>query len=157
MRSGVAGIFVKLKPLAASLLICALAACAPGPSIRETNAILPEASGDMGRIYFYRAPGLFMAAVEAKIIVNSRKVGALAPGTAFFRDALPGRYELVLADDPETVLTFSVQAGALSFIEVTASLDFSGVHFSAQEIGQTQGRRDLMDLTLVDPAAPTSQ
>ncbi len=143
-----------LRLLLAGLLIVGLAACAPGPSIRDSHGGLPVPVNEMGRIYFYRAPGILMAASEAEIVVNSRKVGNLAPGTAFYRDAFPGRYEVVLANNPEEILDFTVSAGQLTFIEITSALELSGLQHSARQVENDQGHRDLMGLTLIEPTPP---
>jgi hypothetical protein len=108
--------------LAAFLTVIGIAACAPAAP--QGDAVAKPVPPDKVRIYVYRDLYLYDAQVWTAVSLNGETIGDSAPGTVFYRDVLPGTYEIEVRSD--FALSGSVQdgdacGGARSAIEGTTS------------------------------------
>ena len=142
----------KLGWLAAGLSVVLLTGCAAGDgrlgeafAAREPVPIalpVPPPPGQ-GRIYFYRSNLPLMLALAPEVIVNGRRVGEAAYERVFYRDALPGRYEVFLASDPDAPLYIDLAAGELRFVKTVIDVGLTGTRLSAALVEESQGRREI--------------
>ncbi len=144
---------LKTKPMAwaAAFILLILNACAVGPPLSETHGELPEASEGMGRIYFYRTDIPLLTALEPAVIVNSKLVGHSQHATVFYRDAMPGRYEVFLESDTENVLKFTIASGQVQFIKTFIDLEITGTELAIELVEEELGRQEVHSLTLLEP------
>lgn len=130
----------------------ALAACASGPTIKDTLGELPGPPAGHARIYFYRTAIPFLVAVQPDIIVNSKKVGTSTFGAVFYRDALPGRYEVFLTSDKDNPLSLTAVAGQSYFVKTVVGLGISGSKLVAEMVEEERAQQEVKEMTLVDPS-----
>lgn len=129
-----------------------LAACASGPSLRKIHDGLPPPRDGQGRIYFYRAATPLLVALEPQVIVNGKLVGASRPGSVFYRDALPGRYEVFLASDRNRPVSFDLGAGQARFVKTIIDFGIAGVRLSARLVEEATAREEIADLSFIEGA-----
>jgi hypothetical protein len=146
-----------LRVLVLCLLAPLLAACVTqGKPVTGTTAEIaaePPAAG-LGRIYFYRLEEAFLAAVEPSIIVNGKWVGTARYGEVFFRDALPGRYEVFSTDNDDDVVSFTLGEGETVYIKTEPHLDGISTVLTATEVAPAVGERETAGLELVQGDEP---
>lgn len=137
-----------------------LAACVThGRPVSTTMAEIaaePPASG-LGRIYFYRQEEPFLAAVEPRIIVNGKWVGTARYGEVFFRDALPGRYEVFSTDNDDDVVSFTLAEGETVYIKTAPKLDGISTLLTASKVAAETGAEEIAELELVQGNEPPPQ
>ena len=149
---GLAALFLLALPL--------LAACVTqGRPVTGTVAEIaaePPGSG-LGRIYFYREEEAFLAAVEPGIIVNGKWVGTARYGEVFFRDALPGRYEVYATDNDDDIVSFTLAEGETVYIRTEPHLDGISTLLTATRVDAEIGREETAELELVQGDEPRPQ
>ena len=148
------------------LFICLLASSLPlagcvtqGRPVTGTAAAVASdgpASG-LGRIYFYRDEEAFMAAVEPGIIVNGKWVGTARYGEVFFRDALPGRYEVFSTHNDDDVAAFTLAEGEQVYIKTVPRLDGLSTELTAVKVAPDTGAAEIRALELVQGNEPAPQ
>lgn len=154
--------------LAGSLSACAAASPplsdsqAPRSQSSEAQAPTPEAptpetpaAADRfappegkGRLVFYRTGVPFLIALEPQFVVNDRAVGRAVHDRVMLRDALPGRYQVFMASDPSTVISFDLHAGEVKFIKAVIDFSLVGSHISATEVDARVAREEIGDRPL---------
>ena len=128
-----------------------LAGCATGPSVSDLGARIPPIPQQMGRIWFYRSGTPFGAAVQPAILVNGSKVGDAVPGGAFWRDAMPGNYEVSTSTEVENKLTFTLAAGEVRFVETHIVPGILVGRIVPRLVQPEQGREDIASKSLTSP------
>ena len=124
------------------------ASCCPPASprpIRNDQADRFAAPEGKARIVFYRTGVPFLIALEPEFVVNAKAVGRAVHDEVFVRDAFPGRYQVFMASDPETVLSFTLREGETKFIKAVIDFSITGSRISAAEVEETVGRREVGD------------
>lgn len=150
-----------LRPILFCLIaLPLLAACVthgrPVSDMTAEIAAEPPASG-LGRIYFYREEEAFLAAVEPGIIVNGKWVGTARYGEVFFRDAVPGRYEVFSTDNDDDVLSFTLAEGETVYIKTKPQLDGISTLLTATKVHAEVGAEEIATLELVQGNEPPPQ
>lgn len=137
---------------AAAAAVLATAACGTpdGPAIESAPAALAPPPAGLGRIYFYRTANPLLAMVTPEVVVNGAQVGVLYPGEVFYRDAEPGRYEVLVDTAAEDGVDFRLKAGTRRFVRVAPSWDFLGWNLSAGLIPRARAEDDLRGLAVTD-------
>ena len=132
-----------LLPLVAILV--ALSACATGPKFTQIQSTLPELKADMGRIYFYRV-GIFGAAIQPPILLNSQEVGQSIPNGFFYIDRTAGNYEVSCSTEVTRKLTFVLDAGQTRFIKTRIGFGIMVGRVYPELIGPTVAMEEIKDL-----------
>lgn len=159
-----------MKRLTAACLclfaLLSLAACA-GRSSDPAGAgsIVPDSeplvrpAGEHGRIYFYRSQVPLMVALSPEVVVNGREVGKADYDAVFYRDALPGRYEVFLTSDPDNPIYFTLAAGELRFVKAVMKLGWSGTVLGVELVDEPVGRGEIAEQrrTRAEPPPPPRQ
>ena len=144
--------------LLAGLLL--LAACiTQGRPVTGTAAEIAasDPADGLGRIYFYRQEDAFMAAVEPGIIVNGKWVGTARYGEVFFRDALPGRYEVFSTHNDDGTVTFTLAEGERVYIKTVPRLDGRTTELTAIKVAPATAAAEIQPLALVQGDEPPPQ
>ncbi len=106
-------------------------------------------SGNLGRIYFYREIEGLLLALAPQVVINGRAIGRAVPGEAFFRDANPGRYRVLVAGSEEQVITLQVAPGGEVFVKITVALDFLTPRLVPRLVDREAGRAAALNQRLV--------
>jgi hypothetical protein len=109
------------------------------------SAPLAAPQGEVGRIYFYRSDLPVMVALAPEVIVNGREVGKAGYEAVFYRDALPGRYEVFLETDPDHPVYFTLAPGELRFVKATMALDWGGTRMTVALVEPETARREIAE------------
>ena len=129
-----------------------LAACSTPLDVPIQPAAAPrDLSGDQARLYFYRPNDSLFPAIRPEVIINGRKVGVSIVGEAFYRDALPGRYEIFLTSDDDDRLNVVLRPGEVRYVRTSIAMGWLGPRLSPTEVDSERGARDLENLRLVEP------
>ena len=140
----------RLACLAGVLL---LGGCAmdPAPPERPRDPSFwcgPRAPVEVGRIWIYRTapkgPG-----VPPDIVVDGRVYNALRPGTAYTVDVRPGRHQVGLAYDPDTI-EVDLAAGGEAFVRFDKDPALLGRGFFPVRVAADEARREIHDHTGTD-------
>lgn len=102
-----------------ALGVVALASCTPANYTRPGTE--PPVAAGMARLYFYRDQSPNDPQEWTAVSLNRRKVGDSAPGTVFYRDVPPGRYEISVRSDllyPDQFKTVAVSAGDTVYAKI---------------------------------------
>ena len=155
-----------MKPRTAAVLclLLALAACTgdrespvgSGTLVPDSEPLAAPAA-EHGRIYFYRSQVPLMVALAPEVIVNGREVGKADFDRVFYRDALPGRYEVFLASDPDNPLYFTLAPGELRFVKAVMKLGWGGTRLGAELVEEAVGRREIEEQRRARAAPPLPQ
>jgi hypothetical protein len=131
------------------LLTALLSACASTvePETAEVRFTAPEGKA---RIYFYRTGVPFLIALQPVFVVNAKAVGRAVHDEVFFRDAFPGRYQVFMASDPETVLSFTLEEGELKFVKAVIDFSITGSRISAALVEEKTGRQEIGDRPILE-------
>jgi hypothetical protein len=78
----------------ASSLLLVVAGCAEQPGSAQIAAAAPPVPGGQARVWFYRPLEPSESLNLAQIDMNGSYVGAVANGSAFYRDVPPGHYRI---------------------------------------------------------------
>jgi hypothetical protein len=146
------GSLAVLALCALSLLSCAMPQCAPSGSE-------PPLAVGMARFYFFRAPTIYDSQLWTAVSLNHRKVGDSAPGTAFYRDVPPGRYELEVRSDklyPDQFKTVEVGPGSTTYVRIqnlphwsqSAAWGWQGTTFVVVIVDPALAAREITSLCL---------
>jgi len=95
------------------LLSCTAAQC------ERPAAAAPPAG--MARFYFFRSGSAYDSQQWTAVSLNRQKVGDSAPGSVFYRDVPPGRYEIEVRSDklyPNQFRTVVVAPGSTTYVAV---------------------------------------
>ena len=130
--------------LIAMTLATVLSACAavPAPEAETDRFAAPEGKG---RLVFYRTGVPFLIALEPQFVVNSRAVGRAVHDQVLVRDAFPGRYQVFMASDPKTVISFTLQEGEVKFIKAVIDFNLTGSRISISEVEESAAREEIGD------------
>ncbi len=131
------------------LLTALLSACASTvePETAEARFAAPEGKA---RIYFYRTGVPFLIALQPEFVVNAKAVGRAVHDEVFYRDAFPGRYKVFMASDPETVLSFTLEAGEVKFVKAVIDFSITGSRISAALVEEKTGRQEIGDRPILE-------
>ncbi|MEX2409549.1 MAG: hypothetical protein WD489_10620 [Rhodovibrionaceae bacterium] len=139
------------------MLLPLLAGCvtkgAPLSATAAEIAAAEPASG-LGRIYFYRERDAFLGAIEPGIVVNGKRVGTARYGEIFFRDALPGRYEVFSTHNDDTTAAFALAEGESVYIKTAPRLDGLCTELTAVLVDPETGAAEAGGLDLVQGDEP---
>jgi hypothetical protein len=114
-----------------SALLLGVAACA-GPSgvpFPEVAATVPTLPPGEGRIYFYRDYEPYESLSRPPLYLNGNEVGVSIPGGVFYRDVMPGTYEikvLSLGLYPNQFKTITVKPGDTFYAKIESLRSWSG-------------------------------
>lgn len=150
-RPGRSGRIASTKVVALAALLAA-GACArgEGPTIESDPRALEPPPAGLARIYFYRKASPMLGAVSPEIVVNGRQVGVLSPGEVFYRDANPGRYEVLINTATDAPVTFRVQAGARRYVQVAPTWNFLGWRLEPALTSRPEAEDDMRGLVVTD-------
>src|SRR5487761_688353 len=131
-----------------------LAACADGPYPGAEPAQAP----DKARLYVYRALNPNDSLLWTTVSLDRRPIGALGPGTVFYRDLPPGMYEIEVQSDqlyPGQFKTVRLVAGSRTYAEIqqqpfwgTPSYEWQGSTFLVAIVNPVVGARQIERLRL---------
>jgi hypothetical protein len=105
-------------------------------------------SGNQQRIYFYRTQVLG-AAVQPSIRVNNQKVGSCVPNGVFYKDFVPGNYEITVETEVERKLTLSIAASDEKYIRCYITMGFFVGHGNLELVDPAEARRDTQNLSFI--------
>jgi hypothetical protein len=131
-----------------ALLLCALALASCETAHYARPGSEPPPAAGTARIYFYRDRS-YQSFDWTTVSLNHQRVGQSAPGTVFYRDVAPGRYEIEVRSDqlyPDQFKTVALRPGDVAYVKVQ----------ELPQWGQTAwGPRGgtTFVVTVVDPAA----
>jgi hypothetical protein len=131
--------------LALSVIAMGLAACAPAGPKGLSAAAMPL-SADRARVYVYRDLNPYDTTQWTAVSLNGVKIGNNAPGTVFYRDVLPGTYEIEVRSDlpyPNQFKTVTLAPGSTVFAKIQQVRHW-GTTFG--------GGGETFVVTIVDPA-----
>jgi len=130
--------------IAVLALALTLTACAatPNPDPEVDRFAAPEGKG---RLVFYRTGVPFLIALEPQFVVNDRAVGRAIHDKVLVRDAFPGRYQVFMASDPGTVISFSLRSGEIKFIKAVIDFSLTGSRISVAEVEEITARQEIGD------------
>jgi hypothetical protein len=123
---------------ALSLLSCTTAQC------ERPGATAPPAG--LARFYFFRSASVYDSQQWTAVSLNRQKVGDSAPGSVFYRDVPPGRYQIEVRSDklyPNQFRTVVVAPGSTTYVAVQNLPNWG------QSGWQTQGT--TFTVSIVDP------
>ena len=80
-----------------------------------------------------------------------RVVGVSVAGEAFYRDALPGRYEIFLTSDDEDLLTVTLRPGQTHYVRTSIAMGWLGPRLAPTSVESEQGELEVQSLVLVEP------
>lgn len=131
-----------------------LAACVAGPPPGPEPAL----AADKARLYVYRVLAPNGSLVWTTVSLDGRPIGAVGPGTVFYRDLPPGEYEIEVTSDqlyPGQFKTVRLTAGSRTFAEVqqspywgTPSYQWQGSTFLVRIVNPAFGARQIARLHL---------
>lgn len=107
---------------AALAILAVLVAGAPFSPAGATN-LSPGPAAGYARIWLYRDYQPYVTLARPYVRLNGRIVGISEPGGAFYRDVVPGRYEVSVDSPGRDVNQFAgvtVNAGQEIYVEVDA-------------------------------------
>jgi hypothetical protein len=112
---------MKAHPLLAMFVIAiGLGACAAAGPKGLSAAAVPVPS-DRARVYVYRDLNPYDTTEWTAVSLNGKKIGNNAPGTVFYRDVLPGTYEIEVRSDqlyPNQFKTVTLAPGSTVFAKI---------------------------------------
>jgi Protein of unknown function (DUF2846) len=139
-----------------ALGVLALVSCAPVNSAR-LGSEPPPAAGS-ARLYFYRGALPSESPSWTTVSLNGRPVGDSAPGTVFYRDVPPGRYEIEVRSDavyPDQFKSVQLRPGSVVFVEVQELAHWgwtgwgrSGTSFAVRLASPAQAQQQMAGLRL---------
>jgi hypothetical protein len=131
--------------LALSLIAIGIGGCAPvGP--KGLNAAAAPLPADRARVYVYRELYPYDSPEWTAVSLNREKIGDSAPGTMFYRDVVPGTYEIEVRSDlpyPYQFKTVALAPGSIVFAKIQEA------KFWGKSLG---GGGNTFVVTIVDPA-----
>jgi hypothetical protein len=92
-----------------------------GPSVAESAALIPPIPAGLARVWFLRQFEPSESLFTPMIFVNGAALGSSLPGTAFYRDVVPGSYTFSVETctvDTNQAATLGVAAGWQTDLEV---------------------------------------
>jgi hypothetical protein len=88
----------------------------------EVAATLDPIKAGFGRIYFYRSNSPIGSGIQPAIRLNGEDVGSAVPGGVFFRDVLPGNFEVSTETEVERTATFTIEADQTRYVRMETGL-----------------------------------
>jgi hypothetical protein len=104
-----------------ALSVLALVSCGTEHYARPGTE--PPVAAGMARLYFFRDQAPNDPQDWTTVSLNGRKVGDSAPGTVFYRDVPPGRYEVSVRSDllyPDQFKTVTVASGDVVYAKIAS-------------------------------------
>ncbi len=92
----------------------------------------------------------FLIALQPAFVVNAKAVGRAVHDEVFYRDAFPGRYQVFMASDPETVLSFTLEEGEVKFVKAVIDFSITGSRISAALVEEKTGRQEIGDRPILE-------
>ena len=111
---------------------------APADPLSADIALSAPQEG-MARVVFYRPEEAFLVAVKPRIVVNGKSAGAIAMGTAFYRDAVPGFYNVHLEHEDDDAVIVQAKAGDVVFLRTRLAWAFLGYELRVEEVKPETG------------------
>jgi hypothetical protein len=129
----------------------ALVSCGTGQYARPGSE--PPPAAGVARLYFYRNGDIYQSPSWTSVSLNHRRIGDSAPGTVFYRDVPPGRYEIEVRSAmlyPNQFKTVALQPGSVTYVEVQEVL-----HWGDTSWGKQGGT--TFTVSIANPAAARQQ
>lgn len=133
-----------------------LAACAPANTLRPGSE--PPPAAGLARLYIYRVNQPSEAQTWTTVSLNERPVGSSAPGSVFYRDVPPGRYEVGVRSDqryPDQFRSVLLRPGDSAYVEVQEARHWgwtgwgrTGTTFAVRLVSPAQARQQMTGLRL---------
>ena len=89
------------------------------------------------------------AAVQPSIRVNNQKVGSCVPNGVFYKDFVPGNYEITVETEVERKLTLSIAASDEKYIRCYITMGFFVGHGNLELVDPAEARRDTQNLSFI--------
>jgi hypothetical protein len=136
--------------LALSSIAIGISGCtAVGPNVASAPAAqLPV---DRARVYVYRDLNPYDTPAWTAVSLNREQIGDSHPGTVFYRDVVPGTYEIEVRSDhlyPNQFKTVTLPPGGSVFAKIQE------VRFWGDSFG---GGGNTFVVTIVDPAIGSNE
>ena len=96
----------------------ALTGCGAAP---QQKLALPAVAPSKARLIFYRGGDPYDGLTWTRVSLNGQRVGAAAPGTVFYRDVMPGVYQIGVDSEklyPGQDKALAVDAGSTTYVKV---------------------------------------
>lgn len=142
--------------LAAFVIAIGIGGCAP-PRREGPSAVAPLLA-DRARVYVYRDLNPYDTPVWTAVSLNGERVGDSAPGTVFYRDVMPGTYEIEVRSDmlyPNQFKTVALAPGSTVFAKIQEarswgkSFQWQGNTFVVTVVDSAIGYAEIGALRLV--------
>jgi len=131
-----------------------LAACASGPTFKETRASELAVAPGLTRIYFYRVDTMAGVGFQLNISIDGVPIGSMLPGGYFYEDKPPGSYEISttrLGQKDSTKIT--VKQGETRYIRFDLVIGFFGGHLIPTPVSTELGKSEIAN-SKFDKVAP---
>ncbi|HXS40278.1 MAG TPA: DUF2846 domain-containing protein [Stellaceae bacterium] len=150
-----------VRPVVAVLFL--LAGCVQQPPPNALYGPLPPEPPGTARLVFYRAITYYGAMQWRQVYLNGKPSGESRPGTVFYRDVPPGRYDLTIQTDryyPNQFKTVVMGAGETFYINIdtlprtaclkgNGGLDCAADAFILTVVSPERGFADIQGLQLI--------
>ncbi|MES2207563.1 MAG: DUF2846 domain-containing protein [Pseudomonadota bacterium] len=120
----------------------------------QNSGNTPSSKEITSRLYFYRSPGLFGAALQPSIHLDGKKIGQSKPGELFFVDTFAGSHEVIvrntLGNDPDKKLTFALGDHDTKYIKTLVGTGSSMGYIVPEAISASAAQKELSTLNLTE-------
>jgi len=127
-------------PLVLAVLI--LGACASGAKFSDTSPSLTPASGETGRIFFYR-PSSLGAAIKPDVRLNDEVVGEAVAQGYFFVDRPPGEYKVTTSTEVERSLSLVLEKNQTRYVRLAVTMGFLVGHVTPTLVDAETALKEL--------------
>ena len=123
-------------------------------TVKNDIAHLPK---EKGRIVFYRPSGLYGAAMQPDILLDSKKVGVSRPGSIFYVDVNPGKHQVkipAILYPGETIVDIEISKNKTVYIKNYMGGSAFGGRTNVEVVTSEQAMTEINELEfMVEPTA----
>jgi hypothetical protein len=133
------------KILLLAIGVTLVAACASGPTYRESAAKTPPIEAGKGRIFIYRKT-TFGTAIQPEVKINDRTVGKAKPRGYFYVDLPPGEYEISASTEAERSLGLTLDAGEERYVRLEMKMGAFVAHVKPLLVDTAEGQEQIQEM-----------
>lgn len=141
---------IMVKQLSALVILVPailLAACtASGPRYADTKQSIPPLTEGKGRIYFYRAGGVFGSALQPPIALNGEVIGRSQPAGFFYVDRPPGNYEAACPTELTLKVKFVLESGQERYVKTLLTTEVIQAHLEPALVDPAVAKKEMVKL-----------
>jgi hypothetical protein len=105
------------------------------------------------RVYFYRT-ATKDSAIQPAVTLNREPVSVAKPGSFFFVDREPGRYEVLVGGDEEDQLSVNLAAGQTHYVRFDPRLGLLSDYLVPVENNEIDGAKEILPMDYIGPELP---